>query len=296
MGMQNEDEILKEMIKIGVWSEAEQKELDKLPKDIEGLKVDLYNAFFQFKRRDNIRKALSNLKFKESELIQKREKLRYTTCEGYALSCKNKYLICVCAKRIDNSSFFLDYDQVSSSELDLLVQQFYEQRIDDDTIRELSKGEPWKSMWAAGKHEGSIFGQPSSLLTQEQKMIVIWSRIYDSVYENSDCPPEEVVDDNDCLDGWMIFQAKKRENDRKSEHGYKPGDKFNKADEVFIMVENEDDISRVESMNSPTAIFRKQQRKAALVAAGGKIAEEFMPDSQQTMRQQLMQMQRERNK
>jgi hypothetical protein len=133
----------------------------------------------------------------------------------------------------------------------------------------------------------------ASLLSPEQKMLIIWSKIYDSIYESPDCPPEEIINDNDCLDGWMIANSRKREQERKSEHGYKPGDKFAKHDEVFIMVENPDDVARVESMNSSSAIFRKQQRMNALQQSGGIIQDRDMPDAQQGMRQTLVQMQRE---
>jgi len=277
-----------------MWSSLLQDELEKLPKAIEGLKIELYNAYFQFKRRDNIKKSLASLKHREVELIKQREKFKHITCEGYALSCKNKHLICSGTKKLDGSKFFNDYDQHSQQSIDIFLQEFYSNRVDDETIRELSKYEPWKSIWGAGKQEGSIFGKPSSLLSHEQRTIIIWSRIYDSIYESPECPPEEVINDDDCLDGWMLVQSHNREKDKQASHGYKPGDKFNKADEVFIMVDNPDDASRVEAMNTPAAILRKQQRMNALDRAGGILDERYMPDSQNRMREEIMKVQNRR--
>jgi hypothetical protein len=237
------------------------------------------------------------LKEIEVKLTRKRDEYHANSCEGFAVACKNKYLICSSTKSIDGSKFFtMNHEYYKQEDIDLFIQDYFRNKVDESEIRQLSKHEPWRSIWSAGKHEGSIFGTPSSLLTQEQRMLIIWSKIYDSIHESPDCPPEEVLDDDDCLDGWMIAQSRKREQERKSEHGYKPGDKFAKHDEVFMVVENPEDRGRVEAMNSPAAIFRKQQRMSALQANNGVLPDQYMPDAQQTMRQELVRMQRERGK
>jgi len=292
-GMPTEEEILKEMYNRGMWSKLLQDELDQIPLKIEEMKVELYNAFFQFKHRDNLKKSLDSVRHREVKLLEQREKLRHVTCEGFAVAAKNRYLICSATKRPDGSKFFTQsIDNYSQSLLDLFIQDYFSQKISDDIIRDLSRYEPWRSVWGAAKSEGRIFGIPSALLTPEQKLITIWSKIYDSIAESPDCPPDEVMDDMDCLDGWMVVNSRNRENERKSQHGYKPGDKFNKADEVFIMVENAEDIARVNAMNSPTAILRKQQRMNALSRAGGKLEDQYMPDAQQKMREMIMQQNR----
>lgn len=296
-GLIKEEELIEELIKRGVWSKTHQEELDKLPKAIEELKVELYNYYFQFKKRDGIRKSLDSLKEIEVKLSSKRDQYNANTCEGFAISCKNKHLICSSTKNADGSKFFtMNYEYYKQEDIDLFIQDYFRQKVNEGLIRDLSKHEPWRSIWSAGKHEGSIFGVPSSLLSQEQRMLIIWSKIYDSIHESPDCPPEEVLEEDDCLDGWMIAQSRKREQERKSEHGYKPGDKFGKHDEVFMVVENPEDKSRVDAMNSPAAIFRKQQRMSALQANNGILPDQYMPDAQQAMRQELVRMQKDRGK
>lgn len=293
-GMLRENQMMDILIQNGQWSKSEEDELNRMPKMIEELKVELYNSYFHFKRQEGVRKSLDSLKFREVELIRKREEYKSLTCEGFALASKNKFLICSSTKNMDGNNFFVDgYENYNQQDVDLFMKEYFSEKVDDSVIRELSKGEPWRSTWSAGKIEGSLFGMAASLLSPEQKMLIIWSKIYDSIYESPDCPPEEIINDNDCLDGWMIANSRKREQERKSEHGYKPGDKFAKHDEVFIMVENPDDVARVESMNSSSAIFRKQQRMNALQQSGGIIQDRDMPDAQQGMRQTLVQMQRE---
>jgi hypothetical protein len=293
LGAPKEEDILLQIKIRGMWNDILQSELDSIPKSIEELKVELYNAYFQFKRRDNIKKSLDALRYREVELLHQKDMFKHTTCEGFAIACKNKHLICSGTRNIDGTPFFKDYETCSPVMLDAFMQDYFSNKINDGLIRTLSKEEPWRSIWGAGKYESGIFGVPSSLLSSEQRLLIIWSKIYDNVYESPECPPEEVIDDDDCFDGWMIVQSKDREKERKARHGFNPGDKYNKADEVFIMVDNPDDISRVQAMNSPAAIMRKQQRMTALTRAGGKLADEYMPDSQIRIREQMMTMQKE---
>lgn len=293
-GTLTDSQMIEILMQSGQWTKKEDDELLTLPKMMEELKVELYNAYFQLKRREGIKKSLDSLKHREVQLLRKREEYRSHTCEGFALAIKNKYLICSSTNNLNGGKFFVDgYDNYNQHDIDLFMQEYFSEKVDDAIIREISKGEPWRGIWSAGKIEGSVFGTPASLLSPDQRMLLIWSKIYDSIYESPDCPPEEVMEDDDCLDGWMIVNARKREQERKSEHGYKPGDKFAKHDEVFIMTENPDDVSRVEAMNSPTAVMRKQQRLNALTQSGGTILDRDMPDAQQGMRQTLMQMQRD---
>lgn len=291
LGVKKEAELLSILMKTGEWSKAEEERLEKLPKEMEDVKVDIYNNFYNYKKQEGVKKMLDSLRHTEVELVRKRETYKSSTCEGIALSAKNRYLICSGAQTLDGGRFFTgNMDDYDNDSVDLFIQDYFAQKIDDSVIREVSKHEPWRSIWTAGKYEGAIFGTPASLLSQEQRMLVIWSRIYDSIHESPECPPETVLNDDDCLDGWMILNARKREKERQSEHGYKPGDKFAKHDEVFIMVDDdEESIKRVESLNSPTAIMRKQARASAL-AKTGKIEEQFMPDSQDRMRKEMVQM------
>lgn len=291
LGLSSEKEILHEMKLRGMWSDFLESELNKLPKAIEELKVELYQAYFQFQRRDNIKKSLDSLRAKEVKLLQQKESLSHVTIEGFAISCKNKHLICSGTKNIDGSDFFVNgYEHYSQNHLDAFMRDFLSKKVDQNVIRMLSQEEPWRTIWSSGKSEGAVFGIPSALLSQDQKLLLVWSKIYDNVYESSECPPDEVIADDDCLDGFLISQARKREKERQSEHGYKPGDKFNKADEVFIFVENPEDAARVHSMNSPAAIFRMQQRMHALNKAGGKLEDQYMPDAQQNLREQAVQL------
>lgn len=282
----NEEQIIDEMKLKGLWTDAKQRDLDAIPDKIESLKVELYNSYFQGRRREAIKKSLDNLRFQEVELMQEREQFKHLTCEGYASACKSKFLICSATVDLYGKPFFpLSYEEYPDAKLDAFVRDYMENKVDDQSLRYLSQEEPWRSIWSSGKSESSIFGNPSSLLTQEQRMLIIWSKIYESIHESPECPPKEILEDEDCLDGWLIVQGRKRDDDKKKSHGLSANDKFAKNDEVFIIAETPEDAARVNAMNSQEAIFRKQQRMSAITKAGGIIKEQHMPDSQMAIKE-----------
>ena len=82
-------------------------------------------------------------------------------------------------------------------------------------MRELVNNDPWKLIWYMREVEGSpLFVDRERQLTPDQKNIVVWSRMYDSVHESQDAPSEAVIADHDMLDGWFILQKRKRDKDK----------------------------------------------------------------------------------
>ena len=72
---------------------------------------------------------------------------------------------------------------------------------------------------------------------------------------------DDVFVDDDMFDGWMIYQKRQREKERKQHDldriaGKNAGD----AGEVFIVAESEEDVDRIQSLND-TGTRRQLQQK-----------------------------------
>lgn len=288
----SDEEMVKYMMSVGLWDKLRQTELDGIPMKLEALKIEYYNSYLLFQKREHIKKVIERTKTKFVELSHELDKFKHNTIEGYATAAKNRYLVCMGARFPSGEKVWNDitFHLESEKVVDDLLSQYYGNRVGDELIRELSKTEPWRSIWSAGKMQGSIFDGSAAGLSSAQKALICWSKIYDSIRESSDCPPDEVIDDNDMIDGWLLVQNREHaaERIRKITGGDK-NDKFGKADETFIMVQNPEDVARIESLNVGDAKIRKAQRMAALTAAGGKMREQDMPDSQMRLREQAHQ-------
>jgi hypothetical protein len=232
---------------------------------------------------------LNRLKKKHIKLVTKRDRLKRESAEGIATTSKNKYLISSNITDINNNKLWNseDYWKQDSKLIDALVREYMNAMIDEDDMRELSRTEPWRTLWGVSKTEKSLFGLPAIMLTSEQKSLVMWSRIYDSVYESMECPPEEVVTDNDMLDGWLILQSRKRDDERKKKHGF-GNDKDVKGQEVFLFSDTAEGAQRITEKNDAAGRAMFNQRMSALKKSGGKIDVTQLPDSKLSIRQQAM--------
>jgi hypothetical protein len=179
--------------------------------------------------------------------------------------------------------------------LRLLLGDYLKCRPDELALRKLSQYSKWRIIWASGRQEGRVFGVPSTWLTEEQKGLIAWSKLYDNLGEHSEPPPKEVIEDDDLLDGWIILEQKKREKARSEREGDDKARKRGGAQEVFIPAETREDAKRIEQMNEAGAAFTKRQRMAALKSKGV-MAEQHMPDSQQKISVQAAQQFRDRMK
>jgi hypothetical protein len=150
-----------------------------------------------------------------------------------------------------------------------------------NTIRLLSKADSWRSIWHSAKGSVGVFGVPAVSLSDEQRSLVSWSRLYDNIAESGEKPDKTVMDDDDLLDGWLIIQHKKGHGDGGANEELQ--NKHPGAHEVFIPVENQEDARRLENFNNPMGKMIKRQRSALIQKHGG-VLEQDMPDSQMNMR------------
>ena len=119
-------------------------------------------------------------------------------------------------------------------------------------------------MWNVGKTT-SIFDKPSSQLTTPQTQLCAFARMYDNVLEHPEQPPEKIIEDDICLDGWFIHQKRKSEKQKKKQEieGMMSNPKIQNSGEVFIMASDEKDVDSIYDMNDPRArgIIRQREKQ-----------------------------------
>jgi len=254
-----------EMLKdLNLWSDEEEETLEKLNKDIEELKVQLYNASFRIELKNTIRKALAKAKNRFIELASKRAAYDFLTCKGYATYCRYNWTLENATKYPDNNVY--DWKHV---DLNTILAFYHREQLGDDQLRELAKTEPWRSIWASSKKNGAVFSQCGVELTEEQRSLIAWSSMYDNVYESMECPSDDVIEDDDMLDGWLIIQKRKREEEQKksSADNVIGNSKINNADEVFIMTDPKS-AKDVNDLNDPMARSSQKSRMKELKSRG----------------------------
>lgn len=275
-GMMDEDDLISWMRHNDLWTEEDDKKIEGFKKDLEKLKIEIYNARNNTSLKNKIRLYLRAGESQLTAHLSKKHIYYQNTREGIASSEKLAWMI--------KNSTYLNNELYNFNEVSLnyVVDEWQSSFLSDEQIRELARNEPWKSLWIVRENSKSKLFNTSddSDLTYNQKNLIVWSQMYDNIQESLDCPNKDVIEDDDMLDGWFIIQSKKREQEKAEkelEHNTK-NEKIKNASEVFVMAgHNDGDVDRINSMNNVHAQHVKKQREHML-EANGLVHQENLPD------------------
>jgi hypothetical protein len=274
-GMMSEDEMLEWMKSKGLWTQEDENRVKGLQKDIDRLKIEIFNARNNENLREHIRKYIRAGEKQLRDTSSKKHIQDVNTSEGLAAIEKMQWIIQRCT--FLNSEVY-DFDALS---LDYVTSCYQSTLLSESQVRELSRSEPWRSLWSVHEDAGCrLFVDNERMLSVEQKNIIIWSHMYDNIHESTDCPSEDIIDDDDMLDGWLIIQRKKREKDQ-AEQEFEDStmnSKIKSADEVFVMANNSKDAERIEDMNDLSSRMVKRQREAQVRQQGAVTQSEFQDE------------------
>ena len=247
------------------WTSTEERKLEELKTSIEDCKIDLYHAAFKEMESIVVRSKLKTLELEQATLFSKKNFYMYLTCEGIASHAKRLFII-------ENCSYFngkrCNWSEISLTKVFNYCNEHY---LTEEVYRELARTEPWGSIWRTRPRFKS--------LTEEQKYLILWSQQYDSIYKHPDCPPDDIIADDDMLDGWLILRRRERESKQGQGLVSKKltNDKIAQAGEVYVFTDSEREAKAVESMNSPEASRIKKQRLNT-IKEKGEVRESEMPD------------------
>jgi hypothetical protein len=275
-----EEDIVYFLIDLGMWTFDGENKLIKLETDIENIKIDLYKSFLNPTKQKTIRKQLGKLRNQYNNLYNIRHSLDHITLEGYCNSIKNDYIL---SNSIYNSNEDLVFsgDNVDTFLLKNISNYLSQNSIDITSFKKIARSGLWRNYWSANKH--NLFDKPVINWTDEQKTLVVLTKMYDSVAEHPESPPDMVIEDDDMLEGWMISQRRENEKEKNKKRNEKllPG-KLNNAHEIFLMASSKEEAKNIYSMNDQQSMGIIQERKNIL-SKGQNIKEQNLPDVQRDL-------------
>lgn len=262
----SEEEMISWMFEQDLWTPHDDKKIEAIKKDIERLKIEIYNARNDKKKREQVRRYIRATEREIAILFNKKNSYMQNTREGVASSEKVSFII---KNSTYNGDKLYDFSDLS---LSYVVDEWQNSFLSDSISRELARNEPWKSLWTI-KDSAKIklfMNLEDSELTYNQKNLLIWSQMYDNIQESMECPSKEVIEDDDMLDGWFIIQSQKREkeNAEKEVEGLVKNDKIKNAGEVFVIAQSEEHANQINKANSVHANIVKKQRENYLKQVG----------------------------
>jgi hypothetical protein len=100
-----------------------------------------------------------------------------------------------------------------------------------------------------------------------------------------ECPPDEVFEDDDMFDGWLIDQRRERDKDQKQKQVDKVGNVPDSAQEVFVFAPTREDADKVYDLNTPDARVKIQQRQK-FIENNESVEAKDLPDTRLELRKQ----------
>lgn len=250
-----DDEIYKFLIDRELWNDEEEDRLTKgIPKYIENVKVEMFNNFEKSDEISRMRLYLDKAKDELYKIFEIRHQFDYLSCSGAALYAKWQFVIENCVTLIDGNN--VDWNIINPHEILGVLNSM---NIPEEDIRDMARNDPWSTIWNIGKKGGNLFNCPVSEYTEDQKRLIRWSIMYDNIKEYDDVPPQEVIDDDDCFDGWLILKGRNKKIESDKEKFENRLGKCANAQEIFVPVkclgspedEYREDASTVFNMNNP---------------------------------------------
>jgi hypothetical protein len=289
-GCYNDHELLAFLLEHSLWDATRQDMLAVFPKDIEEFKLKLYELAFKSREREAVRAALAKAKARLEELYAQRHSHDHLSCAGVAAAARQRHLVSRCLYTSAGTLLFPEgvEEGDTSCVLEDVLTGLATERLAEAELRELAREEPWRSCWVCKSAEASIFGVAFTDYTEEQRALVGWSGLYDSVYEHPDCPADAVIADDDLLDGWLIAQRRARDKKRlqKEAEGLLGSDKLKGAQEVFIVAQTAEDARKIDAFNDAEAAAIKKARMN-LLAKQGTVNEVDMPDTKRRLQTEM---------
>jgi len=279
----SEDDILYYLINIGLWTQGGDEELKKIEQKIEDLKVELYNSFLNPSKIKVIRKSLDTTRKLYYRLQNIRHSFDHITHKGYCDILKNQYILANSIHNIYGQKIFGDISSIDYVLLNNLSVEINKNTIDIQTFKKLALSDFWRNFWSANKE--NIFGKPTIEWTDEQKTLVVFSKMYDSIQEHPECPAESIIKDDDMLDGWMIYQKRESEKSKNKNRTDKllKDKKLGNAKEVFLVANSKEEAENIYSLNDNTSKNIIKERNSIIFKSDKEIKESDLPDVQRDL-------------
>lgn len=265
-----------------IWNDSMQERLDSCTKIIDEYKICLYQEYFNEDKRKEIKKLLDSIRNGMQELSNIKHSMDYLKLEYFAMSMKNQYIISQRILNFDNSKVFdEDYNNLDSRELSKFLKPIEEKTVTAKDLRDIVKGDTWSQYTV----QDNIFG-PSIDLNDDQRNLLALQRMYNNVRQHPDCPDDKIIDDDDALDGWFLFQKDKKKKEKiKNKLLDRVRGKVKNHSDIFIFTNNKEERQAIWEMNNPEGKRTiKSIEKTMENRKGEKIAWQDIP----IIRQQLI--------
>ena len=278
------DGVYKLLMKYGIWDDKKEEILAKLKNDVEEIKLQIFQCYLDAGKRIKIKQALKDTKDYIEKMEVEKQIFDYLSADFVAACAKYNILLGYSIYRGKQPLWKSERRWNLSDEMGRTInKKLNDYRLTSDEYREIAVSDNWRSIYNIKR--GNLFGKSIVNYSDHQKHLLSWSQMYDCVYKSPDCPPDEIINDFDAIDGWFIAQRRKRDaqlNKHEIEGGL--SEKIKNSEHVFV-VTSAQDANKIYEMNDIGGKVALHKRFAQ-IKKFGTVREENMVDTREYLRGQ----------
>jgi len=223
-GVPSEGDLMNAARMSGYWGKIED--------DIES-NADAHIAFLEaefeskkkFRSRQNIIKTqIDDAQAKKQWVQRKRNEFRLNSAEYLAHEIAAFKIVCRVVLRPDGKPVFPTEEYLIECRKKYFQWTYYllnevmgESTWETTTIRSIARSVEWRMFWTLTRENlPALFNRSIGDLTLNQKLLVYWSRVYDSALESHEPPERDTIEDDDLFDQWLANRDLRQNEEKNS--------------------------------------------------------------------------------
>jgi hypothetical protein len=233
-----------------IWKSEDQKLLEQNKKTLDDTKINLYLNYNNETNQKTLKKQIQNISKSINQLLINKNSMNYLGIHDHAISIKNEYIIMNTIYDDDDKLVFNtpEKDSHEHQKLQCFIREIVDKSLDINILRQLVKSEIWRSYVSCFNLQKETYE-----LNDDYRYLVGLHKMYENVRQHPECPSEEILDDDDALDGWFLYQNRKAEKEKKKNAilGKVRGN-IKDAGEVFLVTDDLKETKDIYELNDPT--------------------------------------------
>jgi hypothetical protein len=209
--------------KADYWTEDDELILREADDHIQYLEHELSKKGFPARRRQ-IESQIQATKEKQLQVKSKEVALKVQTAEHLAHEIASTHMLISLVKTLDDQPLweteeeFVECNNQYPAFVQFLIYEMLSEGVwEIPEIREIARAPEWRMFWVLQRNNlPGLFERPVGDLNVNQKLLVYWSRIYDSALEGMEPPEEDVINDDDRFDEWLANRDLERKESKES--------------------------------------------------------------------------------
>ena len=203
-GVPTEEEMLSFLRESGDWEDSDDEEIKKLEDFIEILKSQKSHLLLKSKI-DQQNQLIEIERAKLNEKLYEKQQLVGTTCEKYSMERVNDFYII--------KSFYYDteltrpifneetYGELDDKQLKKVIEVYNKafNIYSEENIKKLVLEDFYFVYFPFAEDSMKFFGLPVCALTYNQIKLIVFTRVFKSIFENNDNIPESIKSDPEAL-------------------------------------------------------------------------------------------------